>query len=87
MAKVECQRQGARYPSNVARRSPTLPQARVRQCADGARPEIRRVFGALRRCNGPVGILVLALLCTMLLYVVSAWLMLESASMRTMAGS
>lgn len=69
----------------MTRRSPPIPPARVHQCADGARPGPRRVLGALRRCSGPMTIVVLAITGTLVLYLVSAWLMLDATNVSTLA--
>jgi len=58
----------------------------VRQCADGARPELRRVFGVFRRFSNPMTIVVLAVAGTMLLYFVSAWLMLDAMTVGNLSG-
>ena len=58
----------------------------MHQCADGARPAVRRLVSQLRLCTGPVGIIVLVVVGTMLLYGVSAWHMSGAIAIRGMAG-
>ena len=50
------------------------------------RPALRRVLSELRRCTGPLGIIVLVVLGTMVLYGVSAWQMSDAIAVRGMAG-